>query len=120
MLIYDTIIDKLNGSNNIVEILSTINKDPLNLLEENEPELEDSLGSLISKLSCVTIQMWNNQDILYKIRFMTQEEFANNYNDDMSKLHNIIKRACDLNIQRTRLMDSIDQKILGMKKDGTL
>ena len=116
MLIYDKIISKLDGNNNIMELLSEINKNPLDLFEENEPQPEDSLGSLVSKLSCATIKMWNNQDILYKIRFMSTKEFNDKYNNNMDSLHNIIKRACDLNVQRTRLMDAIDQKILDMKK----
>ena len=46
-----------------------------NLNKENDPKNEDTLSQLISKLSYTVNQMWSNQDILYKIRFMTQDEF---------------------------------------------
>jgi len=94
---------------NITELPDAI---PLTLLQENNPVDSDTIGSLISKLSCVTIQMWHNQDILYKIRTMSEKDFVIEYGSEMAKLHALIKRACDLNVQRTDLMDAIDRKLL--------
>lgn len=75
------------------------------------PNKEDTIGSLINKLSLSTIKMWDNQDILYKIRFMTKDEFMQEYNSNLPELHEILKRCCDLNVQRSRLVDEIDKKV---------
>lgn len=83
----------------------------LNYKKENDPNEDDTLGSLVNKLSISTIQMWDNQDILYKIRFMNEEEFVNEYSSNMSELHKILKRCCDLNVQRSKLIDQIDKTI---------
>jgi hypothetical protein len=81
----------------------------LNVLEDNNPEDTDSIGALCNKLSCVTIQMWHNQELLYKIRHMSAQEFANEYKDCLYDLHDTIKRCCDLNYQRSLIMDAIDK-----------
>jgi len=89
--------------------------DPLELLEDNNPREEDTVGELVSKLSYATMQMWNNQEILYKIRSMQPDTFSTMYGNNMPELHRIIKRACDLNIQRSRIVDAIDLKILQIR-----
>ena len=94
--------------NKIFETIQNLPNNPLNILTENEPTPEDSLGVLCEKLSSVTIQMFHNQEILYQIRKLTIEEFKLKYENDLENLHNIIKRCCDLNVQRARLMDAID------------
>ncbi len=113
MLIIDRLLNQLNGSNNIHELLQQL--EPLDLIDDNEPRGNDTIGELISKLSCATVQMWENQNVLYKIRFMQQDEFIKAYGNCPLELYKIIKRACDLNVQRSRLVDAIDKKILGMK-----
>ena len=35
----------------------------------------DTLGGIIDKLFTVDMKMWNNQEILYKIRRMTFDEY---------------------------------------------
>lgn len=89
--------------------------DYLNLIEDNNPKEDDTIGSLIDKLSSVTLQMWHNQEFLYKIRKMNNHEFEEEYNNKLKELHIIIKRCCDLNYQRSILVDAIDQKILETK-----
>ena len=37
--------------------------------------MADTLGSIIDKLCTADLKMWNNQEILYKIRRMTFDEF---------------------------------------------
>jgi len=53
--------------------------------------------------------MWNNQEILYQIRKMTYQQFQKTYKPDMKKLYLVLKKCCDLNIQRNQLIDEIDQ-----------
>jgi hypothetical protein len=109
MLLYDELI-KIIQEKGLVQ--ST-----LDLFSENNPGPNDSLSDLIYKLSCTTNQMWYSQEVLYKIRFMTPDDFIKEYGDDPIELHNILKRACDLNVQRANLMDAIDKKILEIKKE---
>lgn len=79
----------------------------------------DTLGSLIDKLQTVDLKMWNNQELLYKIRKMTFDEYRKEYfdaEDGAQKLWDCLKKACDLNVQRNQLIDEIDQKIVEMIK----
>ena len=78
-----------------------------------------TLGSLIDKLTTINLKMWNNQEILYKIRRMTFEVFFNKYcknKDSMKKLWNVLKKTCDLNYQRNVLIDEIDEKNVSIIK----
>ncbi len=75
----------------------------------------DTLGGLIDKLNTVDLKMWNNQELLYEIRKMSFQEYKDKYfkNEDGAELlWNLLKRACDLNIQRNQLVDEIDEMII--------
>jgi hypothetical protein len=77
--------------------------------------MSDTLGTLVDKLTTVDLKMWNNQEILYEIRKMSFEEYKNKYFDDVEgakKLWEILKKACDLNVQRNQLIDEVDSKII--------
>ena len=81
--------------------------------------MANTLGSLIDKLITVDMKMWNNQEILYKIRRMSFEEYKNEYfssEDGAVNLWDSLKKACDLNVQRTSLVAEVDQKIAEMIK----
>jgi hypothetical protein len=83
--------------------------------------MADSLGSLIDKLSTASLKMWNNQEILYEIRRMSFEDFKNKYwltEDGAKELWNVLKKACDLNVQRNALIDEIDEKIIEIVTDA--
>lgn len=79
--------------------------------EEQGPSPMDTIGSLIDKLITVDLKMWHNQERLYEIRRMTPELFLHRYGNNLEELHDIIKRCCDLNVQRATLMDAIDQHL---------
>ena len=98
--------------------LNKLKKDEtlLNVLPSNDPTDNDSIGALCNKLSCVTIQMWHNQELLYKIRHMTAQEFENEYKDDLVGLHDTVKRCCDLNYQRSKIMDAIDRRAVKLSE----
>ncbi len=85
--------------------------DARDLSEKDEPAPMDTLGSLVDKLITVDLKMWHNQEQLYAIRRMTSEDFERRYGPSMSELHQIVKRCCDLNVQRSRLVDAIDAKL---------
>lgn len=79
--------------------------------------MSDTLGGLIDKLITADMKMWNNQDVLYEIRRMSFNEFKQKYWSQESgaeKLWEILKKACDLNIQRNQIIDEIDEKIVEM------
>lgn len=88
-----------------------IKKELLDTMLANNPQEKDSLGELCYKLACVTTQMFFNQEELYKIRHMTVAEFETEYKDKMSQLHKTLKRCCDLNYQRSLLIDAIDKLV---------
>ncbi len=124
MLLYDNLLKKIKESeinfegaklpsiNTISEGLALENRELTDYLIENDPNDNDKLSELISKLSCVTVQMWNNQEILYKWRRINTEQFVKENNNALDEVHKIIKRCCDLNVQRAKLMDAIDKKML--------
>lgn len=79
--------------------------------------MADTLGGIIDKLITIDMKMWDNQELLYEIRRMTfdeyKEKFFNN-EDGSKKLWDILKRACDLNVQRNQLINEVDIKIIEM------
>lgn len=79
---------------------------------DQEPLPMDTMGQLVDKLSIVNNKMWYNQEIVYAIRRMSTDEFVKKWGNDLANLHTVIKRCADLNVQRTRLMDEIDQKLI--------
>lgn len=79
--------------------------------------MSDTLGGIIDKLITVDMKMWNNQELLYKIRKMSFEEYKEKYfanEQGAEELWESLKKACDLNIQRNQLINEIDQKIIEM------
>jgi hypothetical protein len=77
--------------------------------------MSDTLGTLIDKLTTVDLKMWNNQELLYEIRRMSFEEYNDKYfksEDGAMKLWDILKKACDLNVQRNQLINEVDEKII--------
>ena len=81
--------------------------------------MADTLGSIIDKMITVDLKMWHNQELLYKIRRMTFEEYKEEYfssEDGALKLWESLKKACDLNVQRNQLIDEIDQKVIEISK----
>lgn len=90
-------------------IVRSVPDERLSVDLEEDPEPMDTLGTLVDKLITVDLKMWHNQEALYKIRRMSSSEFVSEYGSHLDDLHGIIKRCCDLNVQRSRLMDAIDR-----------
>jgi hypothetical protein len=80
--------------------------------------MADTLGSLIDKLFTCDAKMWTNQESLYEIRRMTFDDFIGTYGtqEGMLRLFNILKKACDLNVQRSQLVLEIDLKVVEIAK----
>jgi len=77
--------------------------------------MSDTLGGLIDKLCTIDLKMWNNQEILYELRRMSFEEFKEKYwqsEDGAERLWAVLKKACDLNVQRNQLIDEVDEKVV--------
>lgn len=69
----------------------------------------DTLGSLVDKLVTVDLKMWHNQERLYAIRRMSLDEFKTQYEGQIGEIHALVRRCCDLNVQRAALIDEIDR-----------
>lgn len=83
--------------------------------------MADTLGGLIDKLVTADLKMWNNQELLYAIRRMNFDEFKKIYLEDEKGAENLwacLKKVCDLNVQRSSLIDEVDVKIMEMIKAG--
>lgn len=78
--------------------------------------MADTLGSLIDKLFTIDTKMWNAQEVLYKIRKMTYQQFLEKYYNQsgMEQLWQAFKAGTDLNIQRNVLIDQIDQIVVNI------
>jgi len=77
--------------------------------------MADTLGGLIDKMITIDLKMWDNQELLYEIRRMTFEEYKEKYfhaEDGAEKLFEILKKCCDLNVQRNQLIDEVDEKVI--------
>jgi len=83
--------------------------------------MADTLGALIDKLFTADTKMWNNQEAIYEIRRMTFDEYKEKYFDNeegAKKLWEVLKKGCDLNVQRNQLIDEIDEKVIEIVSDG--
>lgn len=77
----------------------------------------DTLGSLIDKLATTNQKMFVNQELLYEIRRMSFDEYKARYFADENGaklLWETLKKACDLNVQRSALVSEVDTKIIEM------
>ena len=77
--------------------------------------MSDTFGSLIDKLITVDMKMWNNQEFLYEIRRIPFEDFKKKFcatEEDQLDLYESIKKCCDLNYQRSQLIDEIDTTVI--------
>ena len=82
--------------------------------------MADTLGTIIDKMITVDMKMWHNQELLYKIRRMTFEEYKQEYfssEDGALKLWEYLKKACDLNMQRNQLINEVDIKLIEMMNE---
>jgi len=79
--------------------------------------MADTLGGLIDKLITVDMKMWTNQEFLYRVRRLSFEDFKDEFTSDDDKqreLYESIKKCCDLNYQRSELIDEVDETIVEM------
>ena len=79
--------------------------------------MSETLGSLCDKLSTIGNKMFMAQEEFYLVRKMTFEEFKKTYGDTdegLLKLYTCFKKACDLNLQRQKIIQEIDQKVVEM------
>lgn len=78
--------------------------------------MADTFGSLVDKLATVNQKMFVNQELLYDIRRMTFEEFRLKFTDEagIERLWSTLKKACDLNVQRSALVTEVDEKLVAL------
>ena len=95
------------------------NFDYLEYSEEDDPTMLDTPGSLADKITNVCTKMFWNQELIYDIRNMTEEQFKERWGDKMGELHAALKRCLDLNNQRARLIQAFDERLVeAIKADG--
>lgn len=77
--------------------------------------MADTLGNIIDKLVTIDMKMWDNQELLYEIRKMSFDEYKQKYfqnEDGANLLWEVLKKACDLNVQRNQLINEVDLKVI--------
>jgi hypothetical protein len=82
----------------------------------------DTLGNVVDKLITVDMKMWNNQELLYEIRRMTFDEYLDKYfksEDGAKNLWEVLKKACDLNVQRNQLINEVDERIICLQLNNS-
>lgn len=81
--------------------------------------MSDTAGSLVDKLATVNNKMFFNQEFLYEIRRMTEDEFVMKYLSDADKRDLYIKlcKVVDLNLQRQALILEYDKLLVNMILD---
>ena len=83
--------------------------------------MADTLGGLVDKLITIDMKMLTNQEFLYEVRRLDFEEFQEKFTsseDKQKALFESIKKCCDLNYQRSQLIDEVDEKIVEIVSDG--
>jgi len=79
----------------------------------------DTIGSLIDKLATVNQKMFLNQELIYKIRKMSFDEYKKEFfesEDGAMKLWEQLKKSTDLNVQRQALIQELDEKLVELIK----
>lgn len=79
----------------------------------------ETIGSVIDRLTTVNLKTWNAQEDIYRIRRMTFEEYKEEYffnEEGAKKLWECLRKSCDLNCQRAALVDAIDEAIVELIK----
>tara|TARA_R100000008_G_scaffold29261_1_gene16105 strand:+ start:105 stop:413 length:309 start_codon:yes stop_codon:yes gene_type:complete len=77
--------------------------------------MSDTLGGLIDKLITIDMKMWDNQEFLYEVRRLSFDEFKEKFTqteEQKKSLFESVKKCCDLNVQRSQLIDEVDEKIV--------
>lgn len=85
-------------------------------MKREAEKMADTLGSLVDKLVTVDMKMWTAQESLYEVRRMTFEEFKAKFSSDdgLRKIWEVFKKACDLNVQRSALVNEVDERVVAM------
>lgn len=88
----------------------------------------ETLGTLTDKLGVTNLKMWNNQEFLYEIRRSSYAVFCRKFGivwkqaDEIKpegtpfELYTLLKKCCDLNVQRNNLINEVDEKVIEMFK----
>lgn len=81
--------------------------------------MTDTIGSLVDKLATVNNKMFFNQEFLYEIGRMTEDDFVMKYYSDGDKrdLYNSLKKVISLNLQRQSLILEHDKFLVDMILD---
>ena len=77
--------------------------------------MADTIGSLIDKLITIDMKMWHNQEFLYEVRRISFDQFQERFTstkEQQLSLFESIKKCCDLNFQRSQLIDEIDLSLV--------
>ena len=109
------LLAELLANGDLTNLATALGPDHIEYSDNEDPKMSDTIGQLVDKLSIVNNKMWYSQDIVYAIRRMSTEEFVKHWGSNLTnlaELHKLIKRCTDLNVQRTRLMDEIDQRLV--------
>lgn len=83
--------------------------------------MAETLGSAIDKLATINNKLFLQQELIYEIRRMTFTEFQTKYLVDQAtarRLYEGLHKLSDLNVQRTSLVNEVDEKIIALIRAG--
>ena len=80
--------------------------------------MSETLGSAIDKLATINSKLFLQQELIYKIRRMSFEEFQNYFSMNCRELFDGLQKLSDLNVQRTSLVNEVDEKIIALIQAG--
>lgn len=77
--------------------------------------MSDTIGSLIDKLATINQKMFLNQEIIYRIRKMSFEDYKKEFfesEEGALKLWDQLKKSTDLNVQRQQIIQEVDERLI--------
>lgn len=79
-----------------------------------------SLGQLVDQISTINNKTFIAQEEIYKIRRMTWDQFQDFVatDDGLRNVYDMIKKSCDLNVQRSYAVTEFDKKLVDLIRGG--
>ena len=81
--------------------------------------MSETVGQTVDKLLTADLKMWHNQEALYEVRRMSFDEYEERYGSSREKRYEfwvIMKKVCDLNVQRNSQIMALDKRLIELVK----
>jgi hypothetical protein len=82
--------------------------------------MSDTNAGIVDKLITVDMKLWTVQESVQDIKRMTYEQFMARYilGSDSRLLYDTIVKVCDLNVQRSMLVDELDTQLIDLAQSA--